>query len=72
MPVRPAVFGIRAKVLPTSGDDNGFGLLGTLSVSKVLIKSSAWVAVGLLGLQPAGVEGLDIRLISGARVYLEL
>lgn len=66
------MFGIRAKVLPTSGDDNGFGLLGTLLVSKVLIKPCAWVAVGLSGLQPAGVEGLDIRLISGARVYLEL
>lgn len=53
-------------------DDDGFGLLGMLSVSKVLNKSSAWVAVELSGLLAAEAEGLVSRSISELTVYLEL
>ncbi len=47
---RPAEPAIRAKVLPTSGDGTEVGLLGTLAVSKVLVRSRVsrvWAAVGL-------------------------
>lgn len=53
-------------------DDNGFGLLGMLSVSKVLNKSSAWVAVELSGLLTAEAGSLVSRSISEPRVNLEL
>lgn len=63
---------VRAKVLPTSGDDIEVGLLGTLAVTKVLVRSRVLVAVGLSELLAVGVEGPDIEVIFGAGVVLGL
>lgn len=68
---RPAEPVIRAKVLPTSWDGTEVGLLGTLAVSKVLVRSRVsrvWVAVGLSELLAVGVEGPDIEVIFRAGV----
>ena len=66
--VRPSEPVVRAKVLPTSGDDIEVGLLGTLTVSKVLVRSRVLVAVGLSELLAVGVDGPDIEVIFRAGV----
>lgn len=67
---RPAEPVNRPKVLPTSGDGSEVGLLGTLAVSKVLVRSRVWVTVGLSELLAVGVEGPDIEVIFGAGIVL--
>lgn len=72
---RPAEPVIRAKVLPTSGDSTEVGLLGTLTVSKVLVRlrvSRVWEAVRLSEMLAVGVEGPDIDVIFGGGVVSTL
>lgn len=62
---------IGAKVLPTSGVGTEVGLLGTLAVSKVLVRSRVsrvWVVLGLSEVLAVGVEGPDIEVMFGAGV----
>ena len=70
---RPAEPVSKAKVLSISGDGTEVGLLGTLDVSKVLVKlrvSPVSSAVSPLEVSSVGVEGLDFSVVFGAGVVL--
>lgn len=62
---------IGTKVLPTSGVGTEVGLLGTLTVSKVLGRSRVlrvWVAVAWSEVLAVGVEGPDTEVVLGLGV----